>query len=385
MQEDNQGILYWLTGLPGAGKTTIGTALYYKLKKKRKNVVLLDGDVLLNIFKEDGFSREERLERAGKYARLCQILTNQDITVVCCTLSLFDEIRNWNRQNNKSYVEIYIEAPDKVLEDRNYRRMLSDFSEGRIVNVPGKDLQVELPQEPDLILVNDGNTEVEDFVNEILNYDVPFSKNFDRDTSYWNNFYSKTNDLDKPSLFAETVMKKLDKGKSLLDLGCGNGRDSLYFMSHGMKVTAVDASDMIINQLTEKYKGMPIEFICDDFVCAETIYQRQYDYCYSRFSLHAINEEQEERLVKNIYDSLCQNGRFFIEVRSINDDIYGKGKCVGRNSYIYNGHFRRFIVKEELLDLLSRTGFRVEYAEEKRGFAPLGNDDPPIIRVIVKK
>lgn len=378
----NQGVLYWITGLPGAGKTTIGTELYYELKKKRDNVVLLDGDVLLDIFDEDGFSKEERFERAMKYARLCKTLTNQDITVICCTLSLFDEVRKWNRNNNKSYVEIFVDAPDEVLENRNYKEMLSRYSEGKMDNVPGKDVDVQKPTNPDLVLINDGTRQIKEFVNEILDYDVQLSLKFDRDTSYWNDFYNRTKDLDEPSLFAKEILGKMEKERSLLELGCGNGRDSLYFMKNHMYVTAIDASDIIISQLSEKYKDFPIKFICDDFVCAETIYKCQYDYCYSRFSIHAINEEQERELIKNVYNSLNTGGKFFIEVRSVNDDIYGKGQLVGRNSYIYNGHFRRFIVKEELLDLLVKTGFNIEYADEKRGFAPFGESNPPIIRII---
>ena len=78
-------------------------------------------------------------------------------------------------------------------------------------------------------------------------------------------------------------------------------------------------------------------------------------------------------------------GRFFIEVRSVNDELFGLGEKVGRNSYNYEGHFRRFIVKEELEQKLINTGFIIEYSEEKKDFAPFGNSNPPIIRVIGKK
>lgn len=382
---ENQGILYWITGLPGAGKTTIGTELYYTLKGKRDNIVLLDGDVLLSILDENGFSEDERHLRAWKYARLCRTLTNQGITVICCTLSLFEDVRDWNRENNKSYVEIYIDVSDEILKVRNYKNMYSGFEKGKMNYIPGKDLIIQKPKNPDLVLINDGKRKIRDMVNEILDFNVKLSTNFDRDTLYWNDFYKKTKNLEEPSLFAQKVSKRMKKGKSILELGCGNGRDSLYFMKQGMFVTAIDASDLIIKQLSEQYIDMPIKFICDDFVCSEVVYKCQYDYCYSRFSIHAINERQEEELIKNVYNSLKVNGKFFVEVRSVNDDIYGKGKPVGRNAYFYNGHFRRFIVKEEFENLLIKTGFKVEYSEEKTGFAPMGKSDPPIIRIIAAK
>ena len=56
-----KGILYWITGLAGSGKTTIGNMLYYEIKKKESNTVILDGDILKNISKEiSGYSYEDR-------------------------------------------------------------------------------------------------------------------------------------------------------------------------------------------------------------------------------------------------------------------------------------------------------------------------------------
>ena len=121
VENNDDGTLYWITGLPGVGKTMIGTALYYELKRKGRHVILLDGDVLLDVFGEDGFSIEDRYERAKKYARLCRILTSQNATVICCTISLFDEIRKWNRENNGRYVEVYVEASEEILEKRDYK------------------------------------------------------------------------------------------------------------------------------------------------------------------------------------------------------------------------------------------------------------------------
>ena len=76
---------------------------------------------------------------------------------------------------------------------------------------------------------------------------------------------------------------------------------------------------------------------------------------------------------------------FFIEVRGIHDDKYGKGEKVGRNTYLLDGHFRRFININEFLNNLIETGFYVKYAEEAKGFAPYKNEDSEIIRVVVEK
>ena len=65
-----EGILYWITGLSGSGKTTIGNRLYYEMKKTYDNVVLLDGDILKEIVDENvGYSDEQRRKRAMKSIR----------------------------------------------------------------------------------------------------------------------------------------------------------------------------------------------------------------------------------------------------------------------------------------------------------------------------
>ena len=70
---------------------------------------------------------------------------------------------------------------------------------------------------------------------------------YDRDTPYWNEYYkSIASEELTPSKFAIDMAKHMEKGKHLLDLGCGNGRDSLFFLHKGMNVTGIDASDFSI-------------------------------------------------------------------------------------------------------------------------------------------
>ena len=206
---------------------------------------------------------------------------------------------------------------------------------------------------------------------------------FKRDTDYWNSYYSKIAAINLPSLFAKFIYKNyLKAGKDLLEIGCGNGRDSLYFASKGINVTAIDASDFVIDELNLSNKSDNARFICGDFVESEIIYSQKYDYCYSRFSLHAVSAAQEDKLLDNIKSSLRSHGKFFVEVRSIHDDLYGKGVEVGKNCFVNNGHFRRFIDKDELESILTLKGYTVEYSEESRDFAPFNNENPPVIRII---
>lgn len=209
---------------------------------------------------------------------------------------------------------------------------------------------------------------------------------FDRDKDYWNEYYSLDKGEHAPSLFAEFIWDTYIKDciGNLLELGCGNGRDSEFFMSLGVPITAIDAADTAISYLVKKHKNDEnATFICGDFVDAHT--DNKYKYCYSRFTIHAITEMQEEKLIKRISKLLDNDGYFFIEVRSIHDELYGCGEKVGENAYIFDGHYRRFVCMGELATKLEKEGFIIDYAAEQRGFAPHGTENPYIIRIVGKK
>ncbi len=211
-----------------------------------------------------------------------------------------------------------------------------------------------------------------------------FEVQYDRDRNYWNQFYAEMEGkLDYQSSFANFALKYLEKNKHLLDLGCGNGRDSIFFHSQGIRITAVDASDYALNRLIRKYSGQPdISFICSDFVESKEVYANKYDYAYSRFTLHAINEEQETVLLRNVSKSLNPNGLLLIEARTINDDLYGLGKKVNKNAYVYNDHYRRFLDPKEFEAKLYSMGFELLYQIEDRGFSKTASSDPVLMRSI---
>ena len=123
--------------------------------------------------------------------------------------------------------------------------------------------------------------------------------NADRDVQYWNNYYkTNTPGTIAESNFAEFVLPFLSAHKSIIDLGCGNGRDSIFFLKKKLKVTGVDMSSQAISQLNEKYSSKDAIFICDDFVTSRYITSHEYDYAYSRWTLHAINKQQENIFLK---------------------------------------------------------------------------------------
>lgn len=164
-ENGKQPKVYWLTGLSGAGKTTIGRLWYEKLRSAGETVIFLDGDELRQVFGGRlGYTFEERRNLAMNYARLCASLSKQGMTVICCTISMFDSVRAWNRDNIPGYVEVYIKASMETLRRRDQKGLYSTGAQ----NVAGVGFQVELPKTPDLILENDGQNTPEEQV-KILN------------------------------------------------------------------------------------------------------------------------------------------------------------------------------------------------------------------------
>ncbi len=165
----NKGNVYWITGLSGAGKTTIGTCLFERLREAKPNVFRLDGDVGRWAYNDKvGYSREERLDGAYRNARVCKMIADQGIDVVCCTISMYDEVRAWNRENMENYKEVYLEVPIEVLIRRDQKGLYTSVQKGSVKDVVGMDLKLEFPKHPDVRIVNDGSLTPDEVVAKIL-------------------------------------------------------------------------------------------------------------------------------------------------------------------------------------------------------------------------
>lgn len=162
--------VYWITGLSGAGKTTVGTKLYEYLKAKKDNVIRLDGDVLRECFLNHDYSHEGRKELGFQYGRLCRMLSAQDIDVVICTIAMYDEVREWNRANIDGYREIYLEVSIEELIRRDQKGIYSGALRNEVRDVYGVNLEPELPKNPDLIIQNYGEIRPEDALNTIVGF-----------------------------------------------------------------------------------------------------------------------------------------------------------------------------------------------------------------------
>lgn len=161
--------LFWVTGLSGSGKTTFAKKLLERLNSTDKKTILLDGDVMREIFENDlDYSLQARLKTAHQYSRLASFLIKNDVNVICSTISLFHEIQEWNRKNIHGYIEIFVKVDLEELVKRDSKKIYSQAKSGKLKNVVGVDITPEFPKNPDIILDNILETDLEDYVTKVL-------------------------------------------------------------------------------------------------------------------------------------------------------------------------------------------------------------------------
>ena len=208
------------------------------------------------------------------------------------------------------------------------------------------------------------------------------------DKKYWDKYYATNSKPAEASTFAEFIKDKLEKGKTLIELGCGNGRDSLFFSKKEVNVIAVDQVASEIDFLNENYSADNLHFVCDDFTnlaesTNELVKTTEFDYIYSRFTFHSINEAKEDRTLLWISQNL-NDGLFLLEARSLNDPMFKKGDKLS-DSENFTTHYRRYMDMDKFIAKLENLGFEILFKIEDKDLAPYKDDNPYVIRIIAKK
>ena len=194
---------------------------------------------------------------------------------------------------------------------------------------------------------------------------------------FWNKYYTESKKILPNSNFAEFTKKYLQKEESLIDIGCGDGRDSVFFSKQNIFTTGVDFSNLAIEKNT-KLENFYLKFEHLNLNDIQS-YENFFDYAYCRFLFHAINVDIENSLF--IWFKQNIKKMIFIETRVQEESTVKKE----------NDHFRRYFREEDFLNKILKHRFKILYSETSTNFSKYKKvynvtdltHDPLLLRVVI--
>lgn len=171
--KNHDPVVLWLTGLSGSGKTTLANAIEYRLNQEyRYHTYFLDGDLMRSGLNKDldlsSAGRSENIRRAGEVARL---LFDAGLIVVTAFISPFRADRAFVRSllPTNGFVEVYLNCPLAVCEDRDPKGLYKKARAGTILNFTGIDSPYEEPDHPEIV-IDTSQTNIDESVDIVIRY-----------------------------------------------------------------------------------------------------------------------------------------------------------------------------------------------------------------------
>ncbi|MBP0021996.1 MAG: adenylyl-sulfate kinase [Cyanobacteria bacterium SBLK] len=148
---EHKGVTVWFTGLSGAGKTTISKQVAEELRSLGYKLEVLDGDIVrTNLTKGLGFSKEDRDENIRRIGFVSHLLTRNGVIVIVSAISPYRNIRQEVRDRVGNFIEIYVNAPLAVCEERDVKGLYKRARAGEIKQFTGIDDPYEPPLNPEI-------------------------------------------------------------------------------------------------------------------------------------------------------------------------------------------------------------------------------------------
>lgn len=167
---EHQGFVVWMTGLSGAGKTTVALAMEPHLKARGVKFERLDGDIVRESLTRDlGFSEEDRRKNIERVTFVAKLLSRNGVGCVCSFISPYQQVRDYVRANTTNFIEVFVDAPLEVVMDRDVKGLYKKAIAGLIPNFTGISDPFEAPAAPDLHLRTDQET-VEESAARVIAY-----------------------------------------------------------------------------------------------------------------------------------------------------------------------------------------------------------------------
>jgi adenylylsulfate kinase len=166
---EQRGIVVWLCGLSGSGKSTIANAAERVLFQQGRFTTILDGDnIRAGLNANLGFSDDDRLENIRRIAEVAKLFAQQGIIVFVSAITPRGELRDVARGIlGDDFFEVYVKASFAACEQRDVKGLYAKAARGEVANFTGKDSLFEEPQQSDLVLDTD-NDALEESVDQLL-------------------------------------------------------------------------------------------------------------------------------------------------------------------------------------------------------------------------
>lgn len=147
----NNGVVVWLTGLSGSGKTTIAIALQKSIISRNINIELLDGDCIRsNLSQGLKYSKKDRDINVRRVGYVANLLSRNGVVVIVALISPYRAIRDEMKLMNNQFIEVYVDAPLEVCELRDVKGLYASARNGKIKGFTGIDDPYEPPLHPDI-------------------------------------------------------------------------------------------------------------------------------------------------------------------------------------------------------------------------------------------
>jgi adenylylsulfate kinase len=170
---EKPAFVLWLTGLSGAGKTTLAVRLAEHLNGLGRKVERLDGDTMRGVFPNTGFSKEARNEHIRRVGFMASRLEHHGVCVVCSFISPYREARAFVRSQCRHFIEVYVKASLEECQRRDVKGLYKKALDGQITSFTGLDDPYEAPERPEIVVNTEEQTE-EESVRQILDYLKPY-------------------------------------------------------------------------------------------------------------------------------------------------------------------------------------------------------------------
>ncbi len=155
----HQGFTLWLTGMSGAGKSTVSDMLMDRFRAAGAKVELLDGDVVrTNLSQGLGFSREDRDTNVRRIGFVAELLSRNGVIAVVAAISPYRATREEVKAKIASFVEVFVDCPLEVLASRDVKGLYKKALAGEVGNFTGISDPYEPPQNPDVVVRSDRET-----------------------------------------------------------------------------------------------------------------------------------------------------------------------------------------------------------------------------------